>query len=157
MFKTIIWATDGSKIADGALPFAKDLAECDGGRIVVVHSDERFSGRASGYSILADEEELEAKIRTQVGELQDQGFDAKLTVVSGASAEAAHSIADVASGVGADVIVVGTRGHRPMAGVLVGSVTQRLLHIAPCPVLAVPAAVPRSTKLREHEHTTAAG
>jgi nucleotide-binding universal stress UspA family protein len=157
MFKTIIWATDGSEIADGALPFAKELVKRDDGRLVVVHSDEKFSGRASGYSILADEQELEAKIQTQVDELRTEGFDATFTLVSGASAEAAHSIVDVAGREDADVIVVGTRGHRPMAGVLVGSVTQRLLHIAQCPVLAVPAAVERSEKRTEREHATAVG
>jgi nucleotide-binding universal stress UspA family protein len=50
-------------------------------------------------------------------------------------------LADTARDAGADVIVAGTRGHAPVAGLLLGSVTQRLLHIAPCPVLAVPAAV----------------
>lgn len=156
MFKTIIWATDGSQIADGALPFAKELAESDGGRLVVVHINEMFSGRASGFPLLADEEELEAKITTQVDELRAEGFDATFTLASGASTEAAHSIADVAGREDADVIVVGTRGHRPMAGVLVGSVTQRLLHIAPCPVLAVPAAKQRSENSKTREHATAA-
>jgi nucleotide-binding universal stress UspA family protein len=36
------------------------------------------------------------------------------------------------------VIVVGTRGHGPLAGALLGSVAQHLLHDAPCPVLAIP-------------------
>ena len=51
---------------------------------------------------------------------------------------AAHTIAEEAKEAGADLIVVGTRGHTALAGLLLGSVTQRLLHIAPCPVLAVP-------------------
>lgn len=51
---------------------------------------------------------------------------------------AAHSIAEAAEGAQADVIVVGTRGQTPLGGLLLGSVTQRLLHIAPCPVLVVP-------------------
>jgi nucleotide-binding universal stress UspA family protein len=52
--------------------------------------------------------------------------------------EAAHVVAEAAREEGADVIVVGTRGRGPLAGLLLGSVTQRLLHLAPCPVLAVP-------------------
>jgi Universal stress protein family len=37
-------------------------------------------------------------------------------------------------------LAVGTRGHTMVAGLLLGSVTQRLLHISPCPELAVPPA-----------------
>ena len=47
-----------------------------------------------------------------------------------------------AEDVGADLVVVGTRGHTPLAGLMLGSVTDRLLHILRCPVLAVPSAEP---------------
>ena len=50
----------------------------------------------------------------------------------------AHAIEEVAAEADADLIVAGTRGHSPVAGLLLGSVTQRLLHIARRPVLAVP-------------------
>jgi nucleotide-binding universal stress UspA family protein len=49
MFKTIVWATDGSEAADAALPFAKGLAEGEGHELVVVHSTELLRGRAGGY------------------------------------------------------------------------------------------------------------
>jgi nucleotide-binding universal stress UspA family protein len=48
-------------------------------------------------------------------------------------------IVDAARAFGADLIVVGTRGYGAVRGMVVGSVTQRLLHVADCPVLVVPA------------------
>ncbi len=139
MFRTIVWATDGSETADRALPYAKALAGVDGGRLIVVHSKELLVGRAGGHPVLADEDEVEAKIEAQVEQLRAEGLDASFRLVSGAAPHAAHMIADAAAEVEADLIVVGTRGHAAVAGLLLGSVTQRLLHIAPCPVLAVPA------------------
>jgi nucleotide-binding universal stress UspA family protein len=140
MFKTIVWASDGSENADKALPLAKELATGEGRSLVVVHSNERFvAGRGSGYPVLADEDELETKIKGQVEEAKSEGIDATFRLISGAGGQAAHMIAEAASEANADVIVVGTRGHSPVAGLLLGGVTQRLLHVAPCPVLAVPA------------------
>jgi nucleotide-binding universal stress UspA family protein len=139
MFKKIVFASDGSETADRALPYAKALAADEGAVLVVVHSKELLLGRPGGNPVLADEEDIEAKIAGQVEEARKEGVDASFKLISGTTPHAAHMIADVAREVGADVIVVGTRGHAPIAGLLVGSVTQRLLHIAPCPVLAVPA------------------
>ena len=53
---------------------------------------------------------------------------------------AAHVIAEIADKEGADLIVAGTRGHGPLSGLMLGSVTQRLLHIVHCPVLVIPSA-----------------
>ena len=50
----------------------------------------------------------------------------------------AHALKEVADDVSADMIVVGTRGHNPISGLLLGSVTHRLLQISDCPVVAVP-------------------
>ena len=139
MFKTIVWATDGSDAADAALPYVKGLAEGEGHKLVVVHSKELIHGRAGGYPMYADEDELQEKIRRQADELRSAGLDVTLRIETVGAPGAAKMIADAARTFGADVIVVGTRGHTAIGGLLLGSVTQRLLHIAPCPVLAVPA------------------
>lgn len=142
MFTTIVWATDGSAAADAALPFAKALAAAGAGKLVAVFVDEHFVGRASPYPVLADNDVCKDKIHAQVEAVREEGIDASFRVVPDLSPGTPHTIADAARELGADAIVAGTRGHGPVAGLLVGSVTQRLLHIAPCPVLVVPAHLP---------------
>jgi nucleotide-binding universal stress UspA family protein len=138
MFKTIIWATDGSETADRALPYAKGLAEGADKTLVVVHVKELLVGRGGGYPVYADDDELVAKIEAQVDEIRKGGVAVELKLATAASFGPAHFVAKIAEEVAADVIVVGTRGHGPIAGALLGSVAQHLLHDAHCPVLAVP-------------------
>jgi nucleotide-binding universal stress UspA family protein len=138
MFKTIIWATDGSETADRALPYARGLAEGRDKTLVVVHVKELLVGRGGGYPVHADETELLEKIEAQVEEIRKGGVAAKLELAASTTHTPAHFVAEVAKQVTADVIVVGTRGHGPLAGALLGSVAQHLLHDAPCPVLAIP-------------------
>jgi nucleotide-binding universal stress UspA family protein len=138
MFKTIVWATDGSREAERALPTALDLARDGNAKLVVVHGDERFGGRPGGVPRFADEDEIVSALRSKVDELVESGIDAEFRVVHGTNRDPADLVAKVARESTADVIVVGTRGHGRLAGMLLGSVSQRLLHVAPCPVLAVP-------------------
>jgi nucleotide-binding universal stress UspA family protein len=149
MFKTIIWATDGSDAADAALPYVKGLAEGEGHKLVVVHSKEVLRGRAGGYPVYADEDEVLAKIQRQTDELRKEGLDVTLRVETTAAPGAAHVVAEAARTFDADIVVVGTHGHTAIGGLLLGSVTQRLLHIASCPVLAIPAKV--AAEEPEHE------
>ena len=141
MFKKVLWATDGSEGADRALPLVKELAADSGGELLVVHCEEVTAPYRTGgaYPAHANEDELKAKIERQVAELSKDGASAALQTTRTPVGGAAHAIADMATDNGAELIVVGTRGHTPLGGLLLGSVTQRLLHIAPCPVLVVPA------------------
>lgn len=136
MYKTVIWATDGSDRANAALQEALALAEMSGAHVVAVHCDQRLSGRASGWPALADEDDLRIKIRRQVTELQADGVDVDL-IIRPSHKEAAGVVAAIAAERDADVIVCGTRGFSAFSGAFLGSFTQRLLHVAPCPVLAV--------------------
>jgi nucleotide-binding universal stress UspA family protein len=144
MFEKIIWATDGSEAADRALPYAKALAA--EGSLIVLHCNELLLGRAGGYSAFADDEELQQKIRKQVADTRSEGVEATFELVAGFSGHAGDKIADVARETGADLVVVGSHGHSTVAGMLLGSVTQRLLHVAPCPVLAIPPMKERASR-----------
>lgn len=140
MFKRVIWATDGSDDADVALPVAKTLAADSGGALLVVHCQERtLPGKGGGRQPRsANEDELVAKIEGQVKDLSAEGISASLQMLTCDVGESAEEIAGAARSENADVIVVGTRGHTALGGLLVGSVTQKLLHSTPCPLLAVP-------------------
>ena len=140
MFKVIVWASDGSEHADRALDFARSLAEANSAELIAAHVREITVGRSAGYPVQIDEDEIERKIQKQAKDLKDSGINARYEQIGSAYGGAAHAIADLAAGDHADLIVVGTRGQSPVAGLLLGAVTQRLLHIATCPVLAVPPA-----------------
>jgi nucleotide-binding universal stress UspA family protein len=141
MFNKVVWATDGSDAADRALAHAKALVVESGGELLIVHCEEWIRPGAKGgvMPAHADEDELKSKVEHQAAELAKDGVKSALQVVRTGAGGAAHAIADVARNEHADVIVVGMRGHTVLGGLLVGSVTQRLLHVTPCPVLAVPA------------------
>jgi nucleotide-binding universal stress UspA family protein len=139
MFSKIVLALDGSEPSERAVPVLRDLAAAGTARIDVVHVRELMVGRAGGLPLHADEEAITERVRAHAQELTDAGYDTHVHVESTVGGGPAHVIAEIAQQVGADVIVIGTRGHSALAGLLVGSVTQRLLHIAACPVLSIPA------------------
>ena len=157
MPKVIIWATDGSRAADEALSYAKDLTRAGDDRIVVVHVDE--FGIRTGASIYVNEPEIQAAIRKQVWDLKGEGHYASLKVsrvwVGGAAAQV---IANIAREEEADFIVTGTPRHGPLFGLLQGSVTYRLVNKAHCPVIMVPSVqsetpLVRRSRSRQRQHS----
>jgi nucleotide-binding universal stress UspA family protein len=137
MFKTIVLALDGSEGSRHAIPLAVELARRDNAKLVVVHVEEEIIGKGGG-PILATEDEVQDEVRKKAQEVSASGVETSVEMRSVMLGGPAHAIEDVAAEAGADLIVAGTRGHSPVAGLLLGSVTQRLLHIARRPVLAVP-------------------
>lgn len=139
MFKRVVWATDGSAAADAALDYAKALVGHEGAELIAIHVDEVMAGpRASYLTIDTKEPEDKDKIKQQVEEMKAAGIKATEVLATRTSGGAAHAISDAARDAHADLIVVGTRGHTAVAGLLLGSVTQRLLHISDIPVLSIP-------------------
>jgi nucleotide-binding universal stress UspA family protein len=139
MFKSIVIALDGSETAKRGIPIAVELAKEGQGKIVIAHVEERMAtkGRAPLH---VNEEQIQEELQALVKDLAADGIEASIRmgdVMAGGSG-VAHSIVDIADKSNADLIVAGTRGHSLVEGLLLGSVTQRLLHIAKRPVLVVP-------------------
>ena len=58
MFKTIVLGLDGSELSDRAIPVAEEFAQEDGGHSEEVHVRELMPGRAGGYPVHPDEDEV---------------------------------------------------------------------------------------------------
>jgi nucleotide-binding universal stress UspA family protein len=141
MFKTIVLALDASDGSKRAIPLAAELARQNDARIVIAHIEEDALGRGGG-PIFPTEDELQAEILKQADELRAQGIETTVEMRAIVLGGPARAIEEIAGQVDADLIIAGTRGHSPIAGLLLGSVTQRLLHVAHLPVLVVPPEAP---------------
>jgi nucleotide-binding universal stress UspA family protein len=139
VFKKIAVALDGSENSERALPLAVELAERDQAELEFIHIDEHLVGKATDLPIVADEDEVVAKMKRQAKELEERGLKVSVKVKETRLGGPAHAIVAVADEGGVDLIVAGRRGHSPISGLLLGSVTQRLLQVAHQPVLVVPA------------------
>ena len=138
MFKTITLALDGSEGARRAIPVAVELARQDKAKIVIAHVEQDVAGKG-GAPLPITEDEIQAEIRKQADELSANGIETAIEMRNVMLGGPAHAIEEIAEEAGADLIILGTRGHAPVAGLLLGSVTERILHIARRPVLVVPA------------------
>ena len=149
MFKRILCATDGSERSDRALRQAARMALADDGELHVAHVIERIpgGGRLAGQNVFLTEDEIDSRIVRQAEEMtQRAGVKAEVHLVRGGG-NPAKQLAELAERIDADLIVLGSRGHAPLAGVVLGSVTQQLLHQTDRPVLALPPA--RVTERRD--------
>ena len=137
MFKTIVVGTDGSDGAKHAMEYATELARRDGAELVLTHIEQDTIGKGGG-PIQTDEDEIQAEVARQAKELTEGGITTQVEKRSIMVGGPGAVIAKIADSHNADLIVVGTRGHSAAAGIVLGSVAQRLLHLADQPVLVVP-------------------
>lgn len=134
--QTIAWATDGSPSARNALTTAKHLAHTTGARLLVLHVQELGITRA-GFLIDRNDHVLVA-LRRIVEQLREEGTDAELATGAAPAGGADRVIVELARKAHVDLLVVGNRGHGPLAGLFLGSTALRLIQSAPFPVLMVP-------------------
>jgi nucleotide-binding universal stress UspA family protein len=138
MYKKILLAYDGSVHARHALACAQDLARTYGAQLIIVHAFHPIP-KDWGSPFL---EEAEARARGTgekvIQEAQSILRDAALPVVTelleGPPAEAILRVAEVRE---CDLIVMGSRGLGELKALLLGSVSERVLHHSTIPVLIV--------------------
>jgi nucleotide-binding universal stress UspA family protein len=138
--RRILLAVDFSAHSDRAVEVASGLAKRLAAAVDVVHAFDLpldYVPYASDFGT-----ELEQKIQTVAGERLESARERLATAGVAANVHtrrghASEVIADLAGRLGAQLVVMGTRGNSGLAHVLLGSVAERTLRMAPCSVLAV--------------------
>ncbi|MCG8590094.1 MAG: universal stress protein [Proteobacteria bacterium] len=139
--RKVLIATDFSEHAERAVETGVELAKQLGAVVHVVHAFHLPVPLIAPYEVAIpdpylDEARQSARERLQATEekIRAAGLEthSHLTEVPAAS-----GIVQVAEDVGADLVVMGTRGNTGIKHVLLGSVAERTLRLAPCSVLTV--------------------
>lgn len=136
MFNKILVAIDGSPANQAAIAVASQLAK-EGAQIILISVIMPTPARV-GVGLPPVEESTEV-LNEAAAAIKTAGGSAVKEIQSYAGVKGpAHEILEAARNEGCDLIVTGNRGHSAWVGLALGSVSQRVLHHAPCPVLVVP-------------------
>ena len=143
-FKNILVATDFSETSDAAFTYGRTLASTFGATLHVLHVVDNVYFSALGAETYASmtpdlQERIDEAARAQL-ELLAMNTDGSGPAAKSAllrSGTPAPAITQYARDEGIDLIVMGTRGRGGVAHLLLGSVAERVVRTAPCPVLTV--------------------
>ena len=143
MFTRILVPTDFSPPSKAALDYAKAVATRFGASLHLLHvADDPYRAALAAEVFVPEVEGLRDEIvASAVGRLKDQLTAAETTALHATTAAIigtpAWAIVEYAAANDIDLIVMGTHGRGGMAHLLMGSVAERVLRTAPCPVLTV--------------------
>lgn len=134
---TIVVGVDGSAPSRRALEWALRQAEFEGAEVIAVQAWQMPVVYGSGAMLLPPEEfgdDAKAALAAAVEEVAAArpGVHIEQSVLEGNPAKV---LIDKAKG--ADLLVVGSRGHGGFVGALIGSVSNYCVHHAPCPVVVI--------------------
>jgi nucleotide-binding universal stress UspA family protein len=137
--KTILVPTDFSDGSQVALEYATSLAKSFSAKIILLHVIETFTYTMTEalqvvnvYALVRNA--VEPVMDRTVQDLQKDRVSASRLLVQGT---ADQEIVGQAKEAGADLIVMGTHGRRGVSHAFIGSVAERVVRTAPCPVLTV--------------------
>jgi len=140
MFERIVCATDFSDTAEVAWQLAVELARAHQAELVLVHVFIELpiysEVAVSSLQQVWEEQRLwaEQQLAERVEAAAGRGLAVRYLLRTGTAAE---EIAQTATDEHADLVVVGTHGRTGLNRLMIGSVAERVVRVAPCPVLTV--------------------
>jgi nucleotide-binding universal stress UspA family protein len=138
MFTRILHANDGSENAFNALALALKIAKQNGAELHMI-SVEEIDYLPETMGDIREETGVAARrfhgvVNRSRSMAEESQVTLKTHVVAG---HPVRDIVDLARDLKADLLVVGASGHSALYDRMVGSRADRIVHLAPCPVLVV--------------------
>jgi nucleotide-binding universal stress UspA family protein len=143
MYQRIMVAVDGSETAERGLKEAITLAKDQKAKLAIIHVIDIVvvfgAGQFPGTYIEATRELARQTVEHARKTAQATGIEPEILspeiVTSGY--HVGDTIAERARDWKADLLVVGTHGRRGVSRLLLGSVAERIVRVAPCPLLLI--------------------
>jgi nucleotide-binding universal stress UspA family protein len=144
MFKKILVPLDGSELAERALPPAMTIARKAQGEIILLRvpaHQQVILPSTAGYGLPLSEETIEhdrGRVESYLSAVGEEWQEPGLTIHTQALVgDVAGTIIDTASIEDADLIVISTHGYSGIRRWMLGSIAERVLRAAPCPVMVI--------------------
>ena len=141
--KSIVVATDFGEAANNALLYGRNFARTFGAALHVVYVVDDIAASAALAEVPVNVGDLQQRLQTDAEQTMahlitdDDRRTLDVHTHLPRSRKPQQAILDVARQVKADLIIVGTHGRGGMARLFLGSVAERVVRTAPCPVLTV--------------------
>jgi universal stress protein A len=140
--RQILAPTDFSEYSKQAVASAYELAQTFGAKLILLHvvelpvyPVEAFLPSAAGTTLLDD---LERQARLDLAQLLPRAEDGKVEAMCQAvPGTPYYKIIEVAQAAKVDLIVMATHGRTGLSHLVMGSVAERVVRMAPCPVLTI--------------------
>jgi nucleotide-binding universal stress UspA family protein len=143
LFHRIVVPADFSNCSEEAWALAQRVAESLGSEVVLVHvfvalhpyGDVPIGhADATGQAVESARKWVSEELNKMVARARGKGINARMVMRNGVPHQ---EIVELAKEESTDIVIMGTHGRSGLSRVLLGSVAERVIHFAPCPVLTV--------------------
>lgn len=142
LFSRIVVPTDFSGCSEEAWALARRIAGAVGSEIVLVHvfveppsyGEASFPVDSVWQVIESARKWVEQELEKWADAAREKGISVRTLVRTGSPYQ---EIVDLATDERADLVAMGTHGRSGVSRLLLGSVADRVIRLAPCPVLTV--------------------
>lgn len=149
MFKKVLVAIDASDYSRQVLPAAIEIARKFQSEVFILHVAEHDRGR---NVVFTTESPAEATtlVANAVKGFREAGVQVRGELHDVAVGHVARNIADTAKEMGSDLIVMGSRGLSDVQGILLGSVTHKVMQLTHTAVLVTRGPLPVKAAVEAH-------